>query len=133
MVASPTTAETNPSTAQGLLIFDGDCGFCTSTARKFGDFAGPAADVEAWQFLDLDEHGVTQAQVSEAVYWVQDGVAHRGADGFAKALQVCKQPAAFVGKVMALPPIIWVARAVYPLIAKYRYRLPGGTAACKIG
>ena len=131
MAASPTTAVTK-SAASGLLIFDGDCGFCTTTARKFGDFGGESVAVEAWQFLDLDEHGLTEADVAKAAYWVQDGTVYKGADGFAKALQVCPTPGPLLGKIMATPPIIWLARGIYPIIAKYRHKMPGGTAACAI-
>jgi len=131
MVASPTTAETN-SVALGLLIFDGDCGFCTQAARKFGDFAGTSADVLPWQSLDLDDYGLTEHDCTEAAYWVQDGVNYRGADAFAQGLQICRQPWSTMGRLMSLPPFIWLARAVYPVVAKYRHRLPGATDACRL-
>jgi len=132
MAASPTTAETNVTSPSGLLIFDGDCGFCTKTARLFGDFAGDAAEVAPWQALNLDDYGLTKQDCATAAFWVQDGVAYRAVDGFAKGLQVCKQPWPVVGKIMSVPPVSWVAKAIYPIVAKYRYRLPGSTDACRI-
>jgi len=131
MVASPTTAETK-SVALGLLIFDGDCGFCTSAARKFGDFAGESAQVMPWQSLKLDDYGLTEADCTTAAYWVQDGVNYRGADAFAQGLRVCGQPWPLVGRALGTPPISWLARGVYPVIAKYRHKLPGATNACRI-
>lgn len=131
MVASPTTAETSAA-ALGLLIYDGDCGFCTQTARKFGDFAGESAAIAPWQSLDLTEYGLTETDCTTAAYWVQDGVAHRGADAFVHGLAVCDNPMRLVGKVLGLPPILWLAHRVYPLVAKYRHRLPGATDACRI-
>lgn len=132
MVASPTTAETE-SAALGLLIFDGDCGFCTTAARKFGDFADGSATVMPWQALQLDEYGLTESDVSAAAFWVQNGNTYRGADAIARCLQACRSPWSAVGTVMAKPPVVWLARLVYPIIAKYRHRLPGATNACRIG
>lgn len=132
MAASPTTAETNLSAALGLLIFDGDCGFCTTAARKFAVFAGDSATIAPWQSLNLDDFGLTEAQCSTGVYWVQDGAAYRGADAAAQALRVCERPWPFVGRLLGRPPIIWLARGIYPVIAKYRHKLPGATDACRI-
>lgn len=132
MAASPTTAETETA-ALGLLIYDGDCGFCTVAARKFVDFAGESATIMPWQVLDLDDYGLTAADVATSVYWVQDGQNHAGADAVVHALQACKRPWPLVGKVLATPPFIWLARAVYPVIARFRHRLPGATDACRIG
>jgi len=70
---------------------------------------------------------------STAAYWVQDGVNHRGADAFVHGLQVCKTPLPLMGKLLGLPPLIWLARAFYPALAKYRHRLPGATNDCRIG
>ena len=131
MVASRTTAATKPA-ALGLLIFDGDCGFCTTAARKFSDFAGESAEVAPWQSLDLADFGLTEQECSTAVYWVQDGKSFRGADAVAQGLQVCNTPLRLVGKLMSVPPVSWLARLGYPVIAKYRYKLPGATNACRI-
>lgn len=131
MVASQTTAATR-SSALGLLIFDGDCGFCTTAARKFADFAGESAEVAPWQSLRLGDYGLTEDECSSAAYWVQDGQSYRGTEAFAQALQVCNLPLRIVGKIMSVPPVSWLARAVYPIVAKYRYKLPGATDACRI-
>jgi len=131
MVASPTTAETK-SEAVGLLIFDGDCGFCTNAARKFGLLVDAAVTIEPWQALDLADYGLTEQEVSTAAYWVQDGHNYRGADAVAHGLRVCGQPWATFGRLLGVPPFIWLARALYPVIAKYRYRLPGSSDACRL-
>lgn len=116
-----------------LLIYDGDCGFCTTSARKFVDFVGESTTIAPWQAVDLDAYGLTEADCTAAAYFVDaDGVAHRGADAFAHGLQTGGAPWSLLGKVLAVPPIIWVGRAVYPLIAKYRYKLPGATDACRL-
>ena len=52
-----------------LLVFDGDCGFCT-TAARFGQRRLRLEHVEPWQFIDLDALGLTEAQCLQAVQWV---------------------------------------------------------------
>ena len=49
------------SAARPILVFDGDCGFCTSSAG-FGRRLLGVEHVEPWQFLDLDELGLTPEQ-----------------------------------------------------------------------
>jgi predicted DCC family thiol-disulfide oxidoreductase YuxK len=52
-----------------VLVFDGDCAFCTSCARLLKRI-GPETDVVAWQVADLDELGITAAQAAEALRWL---------------------------------------------------------------
>lgn len=133
MAASPTTAETDPeAAASGLLIYDGDCGFCTAAARRFGDLAHGSASVQPWQALELGDYGLTEAQANSAVYWVADGTAHAGADAVAHSLQALALPWRLVGRVLATPPFIWIGRLIYPVVARNRHRLPGATEACRL-
>lgn len=39
---------------------------------------------------------------------------------------------AYLGGVLRLAPVRPVAAAVYRLVARYRHRMPGGTAACAL-
>ena len=43
-----------------LLIFDGDCAFCTTSARAWQRWLH-LEHVEPWQFLELEPLGVTEA------------------------------------------------------------------------
>ena len=36
------------------------------------------------------------------------------------------------GLVLSRPPVLWLARPVYALVAANRHRLPGGTATCRL-
>ncbi|MEM7092456.1 MAG: DCC1-like thiol-disulfide oxidoreductase family protein [Actinomycetota bacterium] len=117
----------------GLLIYDGDCGFCTSTAQWYGRRAGPAASIEMWQALDLDAFGLTADDTSTAVWFRDaDGELTSGADACAAAMQAVPSAWRVTGHVLALPGVIHLARLIYPFIAKHRHRLPGGTPACKL-
>lgn len=55
-----------------VLLYDGDCGFCTSCAH-FLERIGPDADIVPWQFADLGALGITEQQASDAVQWVEAG------------------------------------------------------------
>jgi len=130
--ASPTTAVTSSESTSGLLIFDGDCGFCTSSAHWFDDRLNESGRIAPWQGLDLDEYGLSEQDVTTAAYWVEDGVSHRGPDGFVLALGHTNGIWKLAGKILGVPPVLWLAHRVYPIIAKYRHKLPGATEACRM-
>lgn len=86
-----------------------------------------------WQALDLDALGLTSAQTSTSVWFrTDDGTLYAGADACAQAMKAVPMPWRIAGHVLALPGVIHAARVVYPIIAKYRHRLPGGTPACEL-
>ncbi|THA57967.1 thiol-disulfide oxidoreductase DCC family protein [Streptomyces sp. A1136] len=114
-----------------VLVYDGDCGFCTASAGAAQRLLRPACDITAWQSTDLDALGVAQARAEYEVLWVPpDGVVHGGAQAVAKLLLRVGGVWAVVGAVLTLPPVRWIAHAVYRVIANNRGRLPGGTRAC---
>lgn len=117
-----------------MLVFDGDCAFCTSCARLL-ERSGPQADVVAWQVADLDALGITAAQAAEAVRWVAvDGTVRSGHEALAAALGTTARPAwRIAGRALLLPGISPLAAAGYRLVARNRHRLPGGTSACATG
>jgi predicted DCC family thiol-disulfide oxidoreductase YuxK len=117
--------------ATGTLVYDADCGFCTSSAgwlARHGDCA-----VVPWQRMELDDAGLTRDQVTTAAYWLDgDQSPRRGARAIAAALRTCAPAYRLLGRLMDLPPVRPVAAVVYGLVAKYRYKLPGGTNACRL-
>jgi predicted DCC family thiol-disulfide oxidoreductase YuxK len=117
-----------------VLVFDGDCAFCTSCARLLVRI-GPEAQVVAWQVADLDELGLTAAQAAEAVRWVgADGTVRSGHEALAATLSTAVGPVwRTFGRVLVLPGVSPLAAAGYRLIARNRHRLPGGTPACATG
>jgi predicted DCC family thiol-disulfide oxidoreductase YuxK len=113
-----------------VLVFDGDCAFCTSCARLL-ERIGPEAAIVAWQVADLDELGITEAQAAEAVRWVEaDGTVRSGHEALAAALSEAGLPWRIVGRAILLPGVSRLAAAGYRLVARNRHRLPGGTPAC---
>jgi len=117
-----------------LLVFDGDCAFCTSSARWIERrFARPVS-VVPWQRLDLGPLGLADQDVVTAAWWVDTaGRTYRGHRAIAQALRASRGGWRWAGALIDVPPVSWMARAVYWLVARYRHRLPGGTPACRLG
>jgi predicted DCC family thiol-disulfide oxidoreductase YuxK len=113
-----------------VLVYDGDCGFCTTCAR-FLERIGSDAEVVAWQLTDLAGLGITEEQATDAVQWVAvDGTILSGHEAIAAVLSSDGRAWKLVGGALRLPGISWLAARAYRLTADNRYRLPGGTPAC---
>jgi predicted DCC family thiol-disulfide oxidoreductase YuxK len=114
----------------GTLVYDADCGFCTVSAdwlKRHGD-----CEVVPWQGLDLAIVGLTQDEVASAAYWLEGGDKRRGSRAIAAAMRTCGPGYRVLGWLIDLPPVRPLAALVYALVAKYRYKLPGGTNACRL-
>jgi predicted DCC family thiol-disulfide oxidoreductase YuxK len=113
-----------------VLVYDGDCAFCTSCARAL-ERIGPDAEIVAWQLADLAELGIAEEQAADAVQWVRiDGTVRSGHEAIAAVLGSSGRIWKVIGGALLLPGISWLAARAYRLIADNRYRLPGGTPAC---
>ncbi len=119
-----------------VLVFDGDCGFCTTSARVLsqrlrrspGDYA-----VEPWQVLDLEALGLTVAQCDQSVQWVgADGRREHAEGAIGRALLASRPWVRPLGAVLLLPVVRPLAGVVYRWVSRNRHRLPGGTPACAL-
>lgn len=117
-----------------MLIYDGDCGFCTQTASWIAERLRVPISVVPWQEVrDLGELGLTRAEVTTAAYWVDAyGRAERGHRAVGRALTMASGPYVIAGWLLLFPPVSWFGAVGYKLVARYRYKLPGATAACAI-
>ncbi|MFC0626095.1 thiol-disulfide oxidoreductase DCC family protein [Kribbella deserti] len=116
-----------------ILIFDGDCGFCTTSARWLQRRLRSDVAVEPWQFTDLVAYGTTPQRATYEVIWADaDGELYGGAQAFARWLIHTGGLWSVPGAALTLPPIRWLAAGVYRLIANNRQRMPGGTPACAL-
>jgi predicted DCC family thiol-disulfide oxidoreductase YuxK len=118
------------------LIFDGECGFCTAAARWVSKRWTKPARAVAWQQLGeqrLHDLGLTEWDVQHAAYWVdeQGGLA-RGHAAVARALVAGEGWIRVAGYLLLAPPLSWLARPGYWLVARYRHRLPGATDSCRL-
>lgn len=117
-----------------MLIFDGDCGFCTTSAHWIQRRLPDDVEVVAWQFVDdLDALGLTVDEADAKVWWITpDGRRHGGHLAIGHALRSAGGFWGLIGTMLVTPPASWLAAPVYALVARYRHRMPGGTPACRI-
>lgn len=115
------------------LVYDGDCGFCTTCVRFVERRLPTGARLVAWQHADLAALGVTREAAGRAVQWIApDGRVSAGSDAVARLLVDSGWPWRALGHLALTPPLSWLARVIYRLVADNRHRMPGGTAACAL-
>jgi predicted DCC family thiol-disulfide oxidoreductase YuxK len=117
-------------TAVPTLVYDGDCGFCTSAVRFIRRRIPSKAEIVAYQFADHDVLGTTAERAERELLWVENGRVYGGARAVARLLTDAGWPWRALGLVADLPPLRPPAQALYRLVAANRMRLPGGTPAC---
>lgn len=120
--------------ARPVLVFDGECGFCTASARflRYWVVRDGSTRVAPWQKLDLDELGLTEAQCRAAVQWVGGGgQVASGHAAVAAALRAGHPVWRPVGALLVAPGFSLLAARLYSWVAAHRYSLPGGSPACR--
>ncbi|MEV6103296.1 DUF393 domain-containing protein [Streptomyces sp. NPDC051940] len=119
--------------SRALLVYDGDCGFCTSSVRFAERRIRPRCEAVPWQFTDLDALGVSAARAVHEVVWIAPGgQVYGGVRAVARLLRSAGPGWRALGLLLQTPPAVWLGHGVYRLIAANRHRLPGGTPACAV-
>jgi len=126
-----------PSRTRPVVIFDGDCGFCTTSAtwiaRRLHRADGQDPDLVPRQRAELEQLGTTQERASREVLWVDlDGEVSGGAEALARWLRFRGGAYGWLGRLLQAPVVSFLAAGGYRLVAANRYRLPGGTPACAL-
>jgi predicted DCC family thiol-disulfide oxidoreductase YuxK len=119
--------------AEPTFLFDGDCAFCSSCARWIERHLPRQPHLLPWQFADLELLGVTAAECSAAVQWIDVDDRAAGADAIGRLLLFQRGPWRVAGRALLLPGVVPIARVVYRWVSRHRDRMPGGTPACKPG
>jgi predicted DCC family thiol-disulfide oxidoreductase YuxK len=115
------------------LVYDGDCGFCTTAVRWITRLRLAADVVVPWQEADLGALGLTQAQCEAKLQWVaDDGRTSSGHEAVARLLLHSAPPWRPLGALLLVPPFRWLAARVYDWVADHRSSMPGGTPACAL-
>jgi predicted DCC family thiol-disulfide oxidoreductase YuxK len=116
-----------------VLIYDGDCGICTRLVGLAGRLLRPTAWLRAAQQLDLAVYGLTADECDRALQFVAaDGRVYAAQDAVSQLLLHSGGIWRPVGLALRLPGVNALAGVVYRWVARNRYRLPGGTAACAV-
>jgi predicted DCC family thiol-disulfide oxidoreductase YuxK len=114
-----------------LLIFDGDCAFCTTTVNRLRAVLPTFPQATPSQWLDLDALGLSHDDVTKYVWLVTARRQFAGHLALSALLRMQPSPGwRFLGHLMATPPFSWFAALGYQFVARNRSRLPGGTPAC---
>lgn len=116
-----------------LLVFDGDCAFCTTWVNRGKRMLRAFPEAQPWQWLDLDDLGLSLHDVTHFAWYLGEGTRERGHAAAAAVLRL--QPGVgwrFLGHLLVTPPFSWAARLAYAFVARFRHRLPGGTPACAL-
>ncbi|MFD3656828.1 thiol-disulfide oxidoreductase DCC family protein [Streptomyces sp. NPDC058620] len=118
---------------RSVLVYDGDCAFCTTTVNYLMRRVRPNCDVTPWQFANLEALDVTQQRAEHEVLFISPtGTVYGGAQAVAKLMLSAGGAWAWPGGLLTLSPVRWIAHGVYRLIAANRDRLPGGSPACAL-
>ena len=117
-----------------VLVFDGDCRFCSSVARWVARRLPPGARTIPWQEIpDPSAVGLTRERIADAAWWIDgSGRPHRGHLAARGALREIGGLWRVVGESIGSPVLDPVAAWAYDVIARNRHRLPGGTPACGV-
>ena len=119
-----------------VLLYDGDCAFCSTSARALQRWVRPDCLVLPYQLVDLQRWGVTSERAAAEVLLIRkadDTIWVRGgAPAIAGALRLGRQPWPALGALLQAPGVAGMAAIGYRLVAANRHRLPGGTPACAV-
>lgn len=117
-----------------LIIYDGDCGFCTTSVRKLRGMLGKKAPSAAtFQSLQLDLFGLSIAEVQiELKYVDTNGQIWGGASAFRRVFYDAKGIWRLISTFMSLPLVKQSSVVIYRKIAKNRAKMPGATATCAL-
>ena len=116
-----------------VLIFDGDCGFCTTTANWIKKNSRVALEIAPYQWTELGQDGLTAEEAGAKVQLVGGDKVFEGHYCMSKLLLI--QPNALLkllGAIMVMPGVEPISAKVYDWVAANREKLPGGTPACKM-
>ncbi|MEY3560870.1 MAG: hypothetical protein RL068_22 [Actinomycetota bacterium] len=115
-----------------MLVFDGDCRFCSSSVRLFQRISKNRVPTKPYQLADLDTLNLTKEQCAQAVQFVSGKGVSAGHLAIADALIASKTIWVLAGVIMKLPVITSIAYLIYSWVSKNRHKLPGGTPACSV-
>lgn len=114
-----------------VLIYDGDCAFCTLWVNRLRDWLPVFPEARTSQSIQIDTYGLSQDDVEKYAWYITPR--HHYAGHLAASALLRVQPRyglRLLGGLLATWPISWIAAGVYAFVARFRHKLPGGTPTC---
>ena len=112
-----------------ILVYDGQCLFCVRSARWIKARLPADVRVEPWQSLNLEELNLSAQEAQAAVWWIEGHCTStrraRGAEAIGRSLLTAGGAWKLAGMLISHPPVLWLARPIYALVAANRHRLGG--------
>lgn len=116
-----------------ILIYDGDCAFCSSTVRLLQRLMPKHPAMEPFQFVATEKYGLTKQQCAEEIKYVDDQRSVFGGEAaFRKFFYEAGGAWRLLSRLMMIPGVLQISSHVYRWVAKNRHRLPGGTPTCSL-
>lgn len=108
-----------------MLLYDGECGFCTRLVEEAADRLAADVDYLPFQTAPLATYGVSAAEARHALHWVApEGRIGGGSEAAARLLVASGGAWALFGRLLLAPPFSFVAAAAYWFVARNRAHLP---------
>lgn len=105
-----------------MLIYDGDCGFCSKAAAWANE--NLKISVEPWQRAELSALGLTEEECRTAVQWSGVGEPPKaGGAAVAEALQHGPGAWPYLGATMSIPAFAPAIERAYRFVANRRGHL----------
>ncbi|MUL42811.1 DUF393 domain-containing protein [Streptomonospora sp. PA3] len=115
-----------------VLVFDGDCGFCTSSARLARRFIEPRLRTVPYQESDLSDSARARAQEEVLLLDASGRRLWGGIDAVAVLLLASPRPLLpAAGWLLRRAPLRALGSAAYHWVSRHRHRMPGGAPACR--
>ncbi|QBI55124.1 thiol-disulfide oxidoreductase DCC family protein [Streptomonospora litoralis] len=116
-----------------VLVFDGDCGFCTSSARLARRFVEPRLSTVPWQTSDLSAAARSRAQEEVLLLDAAGRRLWGGIDAIAVLMLASHRPLwPAAGWLLRRAPVRALGAAAYRWVSHHRHLMPGGVPACRL-
>ena len=125
------------------LIFDGECGFCTTSVNSLDRLFPNVFQRYPYQYCDVTSYNLTIEQCKESIWLIEyDYQGNPSKTAGAEALRRLVKNGGqrredLLGDIIIaatspfqFPPLSTAANYAYKLVAQNRRHLPGGTPAC---
>lgn len=118
---------------QQVVIYDGDCGFCSRSVEYARIRVAPNLVYLASQKVNLEDYGLTKEDCEKALQFVTSDSQVVAAEK--AVIQILKQgnfACKLLGTVMSLPIVNLISKLGYRFVARNRGKVSGSTGSCQV-